>query len=117
MLRSAFESEAVTRTTVLLNNLQHPTLKDVVVELHSTERITTALSYDQGVYEGLEQTLLRFSESRIVWVIGNLRAGRPSFWTQELGKHFPAFFQRSALTVVPSEKGKFWYTAFTPRGN
>ncbi len=116
MLRSPFESETVTRTTVLLNDLQHLTLKDVVVELHSTERITTALSYNQGVYEGLEQILLRFSESRIVWVIGNLRAGRQSFWTQELGKRFPAIFQRSALTVMPSEKGEFWRT-FTAGGN
>ena len=107
VLRASLDSVIIMCTTALLRDLHHPTLKDVVVELHSTERITTALSYADELYEGLEQILLGFSRSQILWVIGNLRAGRKSFWTQELGICFPALFQCNSLTVTPSETGEF----------
>ena len=107
VLRAPFDSAAIMCTTGLLEDLHHPTLKDVVIKLHSTERITTALSYAHKLYEGLEEILLRFSRSQIVWFVGNLRTERKSFWTQELGKGFPALFQRNSLTVVPSETGEF----------
>lgn len=51
-------------------------------------------------YERLERALLRFSEPRIVWTISRpVTAGMKLFWTQELGKHFPTFSHRNALTV------------------
>ena len=62
-------------------------------------------------YERLEKALLRFSCPRITWAIDEpTTSSLRRFWTQELGKLFPTFSRRGALTVSSETRGERHYT-------
>lgn len=63
----------------------------------------------EGLYENLEQALLRFPRPRMTWYFEIYHADRKSFWTHELEKRFPTLFERGALAVEPRlNRGEFW---------
>ena len=104
----------ITDTLVLLKNYRHSMLKDVLLELKGTSVFDTCqgLRIDReassGLFEALEQTLLRFPQPRIACHFDNLRGGTVLFWTQTLGRHFPTLFHRGAFTVT-SKEGEYHF--------
>ena len=98
----------MTSGITFLKDFQHltHTLKEVTVEVHDTAIMpfTHNLARNADFCSEWEHALLEFSHPRLVWIMaGPLTVGN-SFWVEHLGRHFPALFQRGALTVVP-EKG------------
>ncbi len=99
----------ILQATELLTDLRRRTsLWEVRIELHDIMS-GVGVSFGTDIYVELERALLAFSCPRITWIIGDLRAGRQSFWTQEFGKCFPALFQRGLVAVMPPERGKHCY--------
>ena len=98
--------ESITRTTAHLKDFHHPTLKEVVVQLRGRPDAVFRPE-NTHPYTELEQALLRFSKPRLVWIIESLRAGRRSFWAQELAKFFDMLHRHGALTVTACDTDVF----------
>ncbi len=63
--------------------------------------IETFSEATSGLFEELEQILLRFPHPQIVCLSNKLRDGGNCFWAQELGKRFPVLFRRGAFVMTP----------------
>ena len=110
MLKLRFRTRHITDATVFLKDFPPSTLKDVMVEFGGWHMwdINDTLSGEASsrLLEELEQTLLRFTRPRIVCRVNTLRDSTKSFWTQEIGKHFPVLLQRGGFTLTP-ETGEY----------
>ena len=107
MLRVEFTTTDVTDAIALLKDFPPSTLTDVVVDMRSRaiwgiNEMLAGEDSPERLLKELEEILLKFLRSRIVCSIGELRDGRHSFWTQEIGKHFSVLLQRGGFTITPS---------------
>ncbi len=105
---------------VFLKDFPPSTLKEVIVDfesalVHDINEDFNLRPDDEGLWEELEQSLLRFSQPRMVLHPDVLRNGRISFWTEEIGKHFPTLLQRGAIIVTPETGGYQSYHTFGVR--
>ncbi|KAI1785777.1 hypothetical protein LXA43DRAFT_104173, partial [Ganoderma leucocontextum] len=90
-----------------LEKFHGPTLREVILEMDvrhfpsSPRSIVRNLLLDNPVLKKLEHSLLRFSHPGIMWIILDpLRADSHSFWSRELGRHFPLLYQRGATLAL-----------------
>ena len=106
----SYSGAGMGHVTPILRNLQQPTLKEVTVEVYRYQEVSGLFGDGiEGLYENLEQALLRFPRPRMTWYFEIHHADRKSFWTYELGKRFPTLFERGALAAEPRlKRGEFW---------